>query len=277
MNAQIYKNTLFYFLTFVFIFNSHLTAQSSLLSDEVYTSLRETGNWNGLYMRLRLSDKIYYYGEHHYRRRNSEDNLYDFVGRMRQWYNRGGINYIYNENFNLIFGPTLVLNYAPNKVNERYDKITIEPRIWHQWLFIMPYIGRVKFYHQFRFEHRWKRSNLKGSDFQYTDRYRYKFFAYIPINNYKLDRKTLFISPSVEMFFETGKFIKNPFEDFRIYNGIGYILNEKYTVFGGHMLTFGPDITGLNYLKSQIIRLNVFITLDIRKSKEMLPKIHMMY
>jgi hypothetical protein len=252
-------------------------AQNAHLSDEANVNLKETGNWNGMYLRLKFSEKLFYYGEHHYRRRNSENNLYDFVGNMRQLYNRAGINYFYNEHFNVVIGPTLVLNYSPQPDNDAFDKITFEPRIWHQWLFVMPYLGRTKLYHQFRFEHRWRRSNLAGSDFNYTNRYRYKFYAYIPLNKKKLDYNTLFISPSVEMFFETGKSILNPFEDFRVYNGIGYILNDNITFFGGHMWTFGPEKNTLNYRTSHIIRLNVLFTFDLRSTKQLVPQIHMMY
>ncbi len=244
--------------------------------DQSISRVTETGNWNGIYLRFRLTEKIYYYGEHHYRRRNSLDNLYDFAGRMRQLYNRAGINYFFNEYFNVILGPTLVFNYSPRPGDPNFDKITLEPRIWHQWLFTMPYIGRVKLYHQFRFEHRWRRSNLKGSDFNYTDRYRYKFFAYIPINKKRLEKKTLFFSPSAEIFMQTGKsIVYNHFEDFRVYNALGYILNNNITFFGGHMWTIGQDNTGFEYSQSHIIRLNVFINLDLRNTTKTLPNVMM--
>jgi hypothetical protein len=260
-----------------FLIGIAASAQSVFLAEETPVNLRETGNWNGMYLRFKFTDKLHYYGEHHLRFRNSLDNIHSFVGRTRQVYNRAGINYIPNENFNVILGPTLVYNFSPFPGDERYEKVTLEPRIWHQWLFIMPYMGRVKFYHQFRFEHRWRRSNLKGSDYNYTDRARYKFFAFIPVNNSRLDVKTLFVAPSAEIFFETGKSVYNPFEDFRIYNGIGYILNEKITFFGGHMWTFGPDKTTLSYNTSHIIRLNVLVTFDMRAAKNKVPQIHMMY
>lgn len=138
----------------------------------------------------------------------------------------------------------------------------------------MPSMGRTKVYHQFRFEHRWKRDNLKGSDNFYTDRYRYKLFAYIPINKPTLENKTFFVSPSAEIFFETGRnVVYNPYEDFRIYTAIGYIFNSRYMFFGGHMWTIGQNPDGFSYRQSHIIRLNLFITLDLRgkSNKESLP------
>ncbi len=242
------------------------------------SQLRETGLWNGLYLKVKLSNKLGYYGEHHYRLRNSENNLYDFIGRQRQVYNRAGLNIFFNPHFEAVIGPTLVFNFTPSPGNPNFEKVTIEPRIWHQWLFIMPPMGRFKIYHQFRFEHRWKRDNDVGAKFEYTDRYRYKLFAYIPINNQKIEEKTLFFSPSAEIFMHAGKSITyNPFEDFRTYNGFGYVLNSKVTFFAGHMWTFGQRRTGFEYAKSHIIRVNAFLGFDGRRIENRLPNINIGY
>ncbi len=246
--------------------------------DRSQSQLEETGNWNGVYIKSKLSDKLGYYGEHHYRRRNSADNLYDFVGRMRQVYNRAGINIFFNPYFEAVIGPTLVWNFSPQPGNPDFEKTTLEPRIWHQWLFIMPSMGRTKLYHQFRFEHRWKKDNKVGSDFEYTDRYRYKVFAYVPINKPKIQEKTLFVSPSAEIFMQTGReIVFNAYEDFRIYNGIGYVWNNNITFFGGHMWTIGPKRSGYEYRMSHIIRLNVFIGLDARPIENRIPNINIGY
>ncbi len=242
------------------------------------TTMEETGIWNGLYIKGKITNKIGYYGEHHYRLRNSINNVNSFIGRTRQLYNRAGINIFFNENFEAVIGPTLVLNYTPDPRNDNFEKIVYEPRIWHQWLFIMPKMGRFKIYHQFRFEHRWKRSNVVDAVHDYTNRYRYKLFSYIPINNKKITTKTLFISPSVEIFMHTGKsIIYHPFEDFRTYNGIGYVLNENITFFAGHMWTIGQKNTGFEYRTSHILRFNVFVGMDFRKIETKIPSINLGY
>lgn len=242
------------------------------------SKLEETGVWNGLYLKFRLSEYLGYYGEHHYRLRNSVDNLYDFVGRNRQLYNRAGVNILFNDYFEAVIGPTLVLNFSPQPGNSAYEPVTYEPRIWHQWLFIMPPMGRLKFYHQLRFEHRWKRENLKGAEFEYTNRYRYKFFAYVPINENKLVPGAWFISPSAEIFMQSGASIAyHPFEDFRTYNGVGYILNQNVTFFAGHMWTYGQKRSGFEYRESHILRFNVFIGMDFRDVQDQIPKINVGY
>ncbi len=252
-------------------------AQPSDLSKESETSLRETGNWNGLYLKFRFTDKIFYYSEHHYRRRNSQDNVYDFVGRMRQSYNRWGVNILFNPYFEGIIGPTLVWNFTPDPSNEALNKVVIEPRIWSQWLFITPQMGRVKVYHQFRFEHRWKKDNNIGAEFDYTNRYRYKAYAYIALNNKTIQPKTWFLAPSAEIFMQSGKsVVYNAFEDFRIYTGIGYVFNKHYTFLGGHMYTIGQTNTGFQYGTSHIIRLNLFVNFDFRKIERKIPQINLL-
>lgn len=246
--------------------------------NEFRSQLEETGIWNGVYLKFKLAKKIGYYGEHHYRVRNRLDNLYSFFGRTRQVYNRAGINIFFNEYFEAVIGPTLVFNFSPVPGSDLYEKVTLEPRIWHQWLFIMPMMWRVKLFHQFRFEHRWRRSNLKGSEYEYTDRFRYKVFAYIPLNKPRLQSKTWFVSPSAEIFMHAGKtIVYNPFEDFRTYNGIGYILNPNITFFAGHMWTFGQKASGNEYRTSHILRFNIMIGLDLRRIENKIPPVNLGY
>jgi len=246
--------------------------------DRSVTQVRETGIWNGVYLKVRITDFIGYYGEHHYRTRNSEDNLWDFAGRTRQVYNRAGINLYFGDWLEVVVGPTLVFNFTPSPGNSDYETYTLEPRIWHQWLFKTPKIWRLKIYHQFRFEHRWKRDNDVGADFDYTDRYRYKLFAYLPINKPNIQKGTVYISPSAEIFMHTGKsIVNNPFEDFRTYNGIGYVLSNKITFFAGHMWTIGQRPSGFEYGSMHILRFNVFIGLDARPIDKRMPSINIGY
>jgi hypothetical protein len=253
---------------------SHLaSAQPSSQSQLV-----ETGIWNGVYIKVKLANKIGYYGEHHFRVRNSLGNLTSFIGRTRQIYNRAGINIFFNPYFEAVIGPTFVLNYSPDPGNPDFYRVTYEPRIWHQWLFIMPTFSRVKIFHQFRFEHRWRRSNRVGSELLYTNRYRYKLFAYVGINKKDIKPGTLFFSPSAEIFMQSGKSIViNPFEDFRTYNGFGYVLNPNVTFFAGHMWTYGQAPSGFLYQTSHILRFNVFVALDGRSVENKIPPINIGY
>jgi hypothetical protein len=255
-----------------------LCALEAYPQTQAIVQLEETGIWNGLYLKVRLSRRVGYYGEHHYRVRNRSEQVTSFIGRTRQLYNRAGINILFNEYFEAVIGPTLVFNFSPQPGNENFEEVTLEPRIWHQWLFIMPAMGRFKLFHQFRFEHRWRRSNRIGAPYEYTDRYRYKLFAYIPINKPKIEEGTLFFSPSAEIFLQSGSTVAyNPFEDFRTYNGLGYILSHHITFFAGHMWTIGQKATGFEYRTSHIIRLNILVGIDLRKIDHKIPPINLGY
>ena len=255
-----------------------LCHQNGYSQTQSTTNLEETGLWSGVYFKAKLSKKLGYYGEHHFRQRNSLDNLTSFTGRTRQIYNRAGLNIYFSKYFEVVIGPTLVFNYTPEPGNENFEKVTLEPRIWHQWLLMMPEIGRVKIYHQFRFEHRWKKGNLVGAEYDYTNRYRYKLFSYIPINKKTFEKNTVYFSPSAEIFMQSGKsIVNNPFEDFRTYNGFGYVLNNNITLFAGHMWTIGQKNTGFEYRTSHVIRLNVMIGLDFIKGENKLPPVNLGY
>lgn len=226
--------------------------------------------WNGLYLKLRISDKWWWYQENHYRRRSSLDNRQDFAGRMGQIYNRFGMTYLFTDNFEVTFGPTLVYIYTPEPGNPDYEKVVLESRFWHQWLFTQG-VGRVKALHQFRFEHRYKRTNEVGADYKYSNRFRYKFTAYIPLNTPKMQNKTLFIAPSNEIFMESGNHKLNVFEENRLYTAIGYTYNN-FMFFGGHMWTYGPTSTLGVYRNRHILRFNVMYTVDFRGKRKPLTR-----
>lgn len=244
--------------------------QGVIIPDEKIGLPATTENWNGLYLKLRFSDKWWWYQENHYRRRSSADNRLDFVGRMSQLYNRFGMTYMFTDYFEVTFGPTLVWNFAPERGNPEYVDSVLEPRFWHQWLLTQS-VGPVKVLHQFRFEHRFKRNNDLGAEFNYTDRWRYKITAYVPLNKPRMENKTFFIAPSNEFFFETGKQVWNIFEENRIYTAIGYTYNN-YMFFGGHMWTYGPTATPATYRNRHIIRLNVMYTFDFRGKRKPLTR-----
>jgi hypothetical protein len=185
---------------------------------------------------------------------------------MGQVYNRFGFTYLFTDNFEVTVGPTIVLNYSPNPENPNFQEYTIENRIWHQWLFTQS-VASAKVLHQFRFEHRWKRYNDIGAEYLYTNRYRYKITAYIPLNKPKMENKTFFIAPSNEIFFQTGSHITDILEENRLYTAIGYTYNNLM-FFGGHMWTYGPTSIPGTYRNRHIIRLNLMYTLDFRTKRK---------
>lgn len=238
--------------------------------DHSVTLPTTTALWNGVYGKFRLSDKLFWDAQFHYRRVGDEQTAY--VGRMGQIYNRHALNYLVNDRLGISLGGVLRLNYTPDPENPDFETVVPEPRIWHEYLFAMPF-GISMAYHRIRIEHRWSRSNRVGSDWIFRNRWRYKFYMNIPLNNRRLAPGTFFFTPDIEIIMQSGKpIVDSPLEDLRINPSIGYIQNPriKYTV--GMMYTTGQTLdAGYEYTSRWILRTNVYISLDFRKKDARIP------
>ena len=175
-------------------------SQEDSEQEERITS-RRSELWNGLYTKYRIGEKLFYYGEYHLRTRDQ------LVQNMGQIYLRFGLSYIINKNFELTGGIVTPLYWAPPEYADQelpYDKVVNQFRFWQQALFIQS-LGKAKLYHQIRTEQRWRRSYYVGSPFQLTYRWRYKISSYIPLNSYKFQPGTYFLSLYNELFIQTGE------------------------------------------------------------------------
>lgn len=262
-------------ILFCCLLSLSLCAQSAQQS---VTVPRGTGVWNGVYLKVRLSKHFGYYAEHHLRLRNRPNQLNSFIGNPGKNYNRLGLHFFPSENIELVGGPALILNFSPDFSDSNFRKMVPEMRLWWQLLLKSPAMGRVKIYHQFRFENRWRRGNQYGASYKYTTRYRYKFSAYVPINKKKIEPGVFYFSPSVEIFLQSGKsIVYNPLEDLRVYSGFGYVLNQNFSFFAGYMWTYGQRPSGFEYGKTDILRFNLLIGLDTRKAESLMPQINFGY
>jgi hypothetical protein len=248
------------------------TAQDNNIRPEAsQTRAPGTSLWLGVYGKFRLSEKLFWDGQFHYRRNGYDGTPY--IGRMGQIYNRHALNYLVTPRFQVSLGPVLRLNFTPEPGNDEFENIVLEPRIWHEYLWAIPF-GRIMIYHRIRIEHRWSRSNRVDADWIYRDRWRYKLYMAIPINKRKLEPGAFFFTPDVEIIMQSGKYIvDNPMEDLRINPSIGYIASPrvKYTV--GMMYTTGQTSEmGYIYNSRWVMRLNVYLSLDFRKFKERVPE-----
>lgn len=265
----------YFFLILVSFQSSWLTVSAQDgRPDQSVNQPTTTAMWNGLYGKFRLSDRLFWDAQFHYRRVNSDNT--DFVGRMAQIYNRHALNYLVNDRFSVSLGPVLRLNFTPDPGNPEYLDVVPEPRIWHEYLFAMP-MGVAMAYHRVRIEHRWSRSNRVDADWIFRNRWRYKFYMNIPINNDRLAPGTFFFTPDIEIIMQSGKaIVDSPMEDLRINPSFGYIQNPrlKYTL--GVMYTTGQNLdAGWEYTSRWIIRANVYLSLDFRKREARIPGIRL--
>lgn len=231
-----------------------------------------TAFWLGTYTNFRLSKKLFWAGETHFR--TSQYNGNQYFGRMGQIYNRHGIKYLFSKKFSATLGGVLRLNFSPQPGNDDYHSIVLEPRIWHEYLFAMPF-SRFMVYHRLRIEHRWSRSNLKSApEFSYRNRFRYKFMMKIPLNNRSLVPGTIYFSPDIEIIMQNGKsVIDSPMEDLRLYPLFGYIVNPNISFSAGVAYTMGQSLNaGYQYNTRWLLRVNSYISLDFRKFEDKIPE-----
>lgn len=74
-----------------------------------------TWMWAGSYGMIRLSERVYWDAQFHYRTINTEQTRY--VGRLVQIYNRHAINVQITDRFRAAWGGVLRLNFAAEKDN----------------------------------------------------------------------------------------------------------------------------------------------------------------
>lgn len=238
------------------------------------TSVRNplTSNlWLNSYTQVRLTEKLYWRAETHFR--TASTNNVPFVGRMAQQYNRHALNYIFSPTFNASVGGVLRLNFNPFPGDAQYEALVFEPRIWHEYFFVVPF-NRFQLYHRIRIEHRWSRSNLENSDFFFRNRWRYKIYAKVPLNNKKLVPGTFYVNPDIELILQSGKVVGSSLlDDLRLYGYLGYIYSPSYTFTGGLMYTTGQTlIDGLVFNRRLIISFSAYISLDFRKTENKIPQ-----
>lgn len=236
-----------------------------------------TATWFNSYYNVRFSEKFLWAGETHFRM--SQTDKVPFVGRPAQLYNRHGIKYMFSKKFNITAGGVLRLNFSPKPGDPMYSPVSLEPRLWHEYLFGLPFsYAGVDFmiYHRIRIEHRWSRSTLKESEYIYRNRYRYKFMMKIPLNNKKLVPGTYYFNPDVELIMHSGKkVIANPMEDLRLYPNFGYIFNPRCSGSMGMMYSSGQqDAFGYTYNQKWIWKFNIYLSIDRRKFQDKIPEIN---
>ncbi|QEC78537.1 DUF2490 domain-containing protein [Mucilaginibacter ginsenosidivorax] len=146
---------------------------------------------------------------------------------------KGGITYYIDKSFTALVGTGRYDTYdflAPPKSptikeNRLYEQITS-----NQFLY------RLKIEHRYRAEQRW----INGL---YRNRFRYRLNLFVPLNNTKIEAKTLFVSAADELFLNN----KVPnFERNRVFAGLGYQLDRSWIVQSGWLNQYNYSLSGTN-------------------------------
>jgi len=263
--------SLFLLVTSCLFFSVTIKAQEILPETSKYKD-PNTKYWINTYGNFRISDKLFWVAQTHFRFEETED--LNFIGQVAQVYNRHALGYIYSPKINFTLGGVLRINF--NTDEDSTEKNTVpEWRIWHQYQFAMP-VGRAIAYHRFRIEHRWSKGFAEDSEFIFRNRWRYMFRLKIPINKPKVSANTFYIAPEAELIMQSGEtVVGSPLEDLRLHASFGYIFSPKLSVAAGVMYNMGQDIDNAGIWKQGwALRTHLYFSPDLRKIKNKLPKVH---
>ena len=209
-----------------------------------------------------------YFGTHKINERfsiHSEAQLRMFepVSNFFQFLPRVGLNYHINSYSSLTAGYALIPTSSFEKSTE-FQTTFLEHRIWQQFV-LKNFIGRVKFYHRYRFEQRWIETNSPGdiTSNKYVSRLRYFFKISVPLNNEELVNNTFYAAAYNELFMNI---IDQPFDQNRLYFALGLNLNENFRFETGYQSRW----TGAGS-RFDLLQFAVFIKTGTNKNKAVTP------
>jgi len=213
--------------------------------------------WLGYFNQTRLADKFGFWLDIHYRQTDN------FIDRPFQLLIRPGVTYFIKDNLRFTAGYAFV-NHFPAK---GLDTSRPEHRAWQQIWWNQKYSG-FSTLQWLRLEERFNRKIandqlLDGYNFNYRLRYNMAFF--IPLKGKELIAKTPFIAVMDEVFVNFGKkIVYNRFDQNRFFAGVGYQFTAHLNAQLGYMNVFQQEASGNRYTSSNVIRLFVFHSLDLR-------------
>lgn len=249
----------------------YLPSKISGQSSETRFRAPTSNLWIGNYNKIKIGKKLYWDAQLHLR--TVQSNTTAVVGQMAQIYNRHGISFVPNSKISMTFGPVLRLDFSPDPSDASLKKLILEPRIWHEYVFSMPF-KRFNIYHRIRIEHRWSTSHRQNADWIFRNRWRYFIYAMIPINNALLKPKTFYFNPGVELIMQSGKSVGgSAIDDLRISPQFGYIASSTVKYSAGLMWTTGQTLSDANVYRTRwVLRVNAYISLDFRKLENKIPE-----
>ncbi len=268
------KNQILFFLI-IFGFTTEVVKAQGFdedFQDETFYRDLKTRYWLNTYGNIRLTKKLFWVAQTHFRFDENENT--PFVGQISQIYNRHGLGYIVTSDFNVTLGGVLRLNFNSEAVDGA-ETVLPEYRIWHQYQFTNFFYNSV-IYHRFRIEHRWSKGFGENDEYIYRNRWRYMFRVKIPLNKPKISSDTWYLGPEAELIMQSGKaVVGSPMEDLRLHTSLGYIFNPKLTAAVGGMYSFGQTLNNPDvFNQSWTIRMHLYFSPDLRKTKSKIPEVH---
>jgi len=213
--------------------------------------------WLGYFNQTRLTKRFGFWVDIHYRQTDN------FIDRPFQFIFRPAVTYFIKDNLRFNAGYAFV-NHFPA---QGLDTSRPEHRAWQQIWWNQKYAG-FSTLQWLRFEQRFNRKIANdvledGYNFNYRLRYNIAFF--IPLKGKEIVAKTPFAAVMNEVFINFGsKIVYNTFDQNRFFAGIGYQFTTHFNAQLGYMNVFQQEASGNKYTSSNVIRVFLFHTLDLR-------------
>ncbi|MES1216859.1 MAG: DUF2490 domain-containing protein [Bacteroidota bacterium] len=212
-----------------------------------YAQNNKLGTWNVINAKININKKWSIFAETQTRSQLFYNDFYYYEI-------KGGLGYAVNNNFSLLVGSGRYATYS-NGGNFIKPFANEEFRIWQQ-ITMNQYVSRLKFEHRYRIEQRWL------SHGGYRNRFRYRLNSFFPLNNKNFEPKTVYLTAFDEIFLtNTSPY----FERNRIFCGMGYKFNNKFTLQPGYIYQFDNLANNVKSGKG-FVQLTLFIETDSHKS-----------
>jgi len=214
----------------------------------IFAQQDKTGNWLMYFGMNKLSDKFSLHTEIQYRNHTLIPN------NTEQLLLRTGLNFHFSDRAFASAGYAYIPSYMYE--SEQKTPETEEHRIWQQFI-LTNKIARVKFEHRYRIEQRWVNRD-------YRSRFRYRLMLFIPINNKKIEEKTVFLGLYDEVFINSKETF---FDRNRLYGALGYQFNKKTS------LQVGMMHQQVNRFGKWYLQMALIFNTDLRKKIVKRPKV----
>ncbi len=172
-------------------------------------SSNKTGSWTTLNGKISGNEKWSGYVEFQLRSLSLYDRFYYYEL-------KGGATYSLNKNFSFTLGTGLYNTFNEGPEFENYSKQT-EVRVWEQFV-MKQQLSIIDIEHRYRIEQRFTE--------KFSNRIRYRLNASVPLNNNKIEPRTVYAVVNDELFFtdKVSHFSRNRFQA-----GAGYVFSENFS------------------------------------------------
>lgn len=213
--------------------------------------------WLGYFNQTRLTNTFGLWLDVHYRQTDN------FVERPFQLLIRPAVTYFVRDNLRLNLGYASVSHFPAEGLNTTRP----EQRVWQQVWWNQKYTG-VNMVQWLRVEQRFNRkisNDILQDGYNRTNRIRYNMLFSIPLGKKEIAPRTPFIVVSNEVFINFGKnIVYNTFDQNRFTLGLGYQFTSHLNAQLCYMNVYQQEAAGNRYMSSNVIRLFVFHSLDLR-------------